>query len=73
MSRKNKNGGRRHYSPKTYSRDLLRLTPIEGAIQEANTAASHKAAAVSNRMAGEGKGSDEHKRRPAAWLGTDDR
>ena len=34
MSRKNKNGGRRNYSPRTYSRDFLRPTPIERAIQE---------------------------------------
>ena len=36
MSRKNKNGSRRNYSPRTYSRDFLKPTPIERAIQEAN-------------------------------------
>ena len=71
MSRKNKNGGRRHYSPKTYSRDFLRLTPIERAIQEANSAASPKAVAVSDRIACDDKCSYEYKRMPAAWLETD--
>ena len=47
MSRKNKNGGRRNYSPRTYSRDFLRPTPIERAIQEANKPASPQAVAVS--------------------------
>lgn len=71
MSRKNKNGGRRNYSPRTYSRDFLRPTPIERAIQEANSAASPKAVAVSDRIACDDKCSYEYKRMPAAWLETD--
>ena len=51
MSRKNKNGGRRNYSPRTYSRDFLKPTPIERAIQEANKPASPQAVAVSDRIA----------------------
>ena len=42
MSRKNKNGGRRNYAPRTYSRDFLKPTPIERAIQEANKPASER-------------------------------
>ena len=71
MSRKNKNGGRRNYSPKTYSRDFLRPTPIERAIQEANKPASPQAVAVSDRIACDDKCSYEYKRMPAAWLETD--
>ena len=71
MSRKNKNGGRRNYSPKTYSRDFLKPTPIERAIQEANSAVSPKAVAVSDRIACDDKCSYEYKRMPAAWLETD--
>ena len=40
MSRKNRNGKRRNYTPKTYSRDFLTPTPIERAIQEVNKPAS---------------------------------
>ena len=71
MSRKNKNGGRRNYSPRTYSRDFLRPTPIERAIQEASSVASPKAVAVSDRIACDDKCSYEYKRMPAAWLETD--
>ena len=71
MSRKNKNGGRRNYSPRTYSRDFLRPTPIERAIQEVSSAASPKAVAVSDRIACDDKCSYEYKRMPAAWLETD--
>ena len=49
MSRKNKNGKRRNYTPKTYGRDFLTPTPIERAIQEANKPASPQAVAVSLR------------------------
>lgn len=51
MSRKNKNGKRRNYTPKTYDRDFLTPTPIERVIQEASSAASPKAVAVSDRIA----------------------
>ena len=71
MSRKNKNGSRRNYSPRTYSRDFLKPTPIERAIQEANSAVSPKAVAVSDRIACDDKCSYEYKRMPAAWLETD--
>ena len=71
MSRKNKNGGRRNYSPKTYSRDFLKPTPIERAIQEVNKPASPQAVAVSDRIACDDKCSYEYKRMPAAWLETD--
>ena len=71
MSRKNKNGGRRNYSPKTYSRDFLKPTPIERAIQETNSAVSPKAVVVSDRIACDDKCSYEYKRMPAAWLETD--
>ena len=47
MSRKNKNGKRRNYTPKTYGRDFLTPTPIERAIQEVNKPASPQAVAVS--------------------------
>ena len=50
MSRKNKNGKRRNYTPKTYGRDFLTPTPIERAIQEANKPASPQAVVVSDRM-----------------------
>ena len=69
MSRKNKNGKRRNYTPKTYGRDFL--TPIERAIQEANKPASPQAVAVSDRIACDDKCSYEYKRMPAAWLETD--
>ena len=71
MSRKNKNGGRRNYTPKTYGRDFLTPTPIERAIQEANKPASPQAVAVSDRIACDDKCSYEYKRMPAAWLETD--
>ena len=51
MSRKNKNGSRRNYSPRTYSRDFLKPAPIERAIQEVNKPASPQAVAVSDRIA----------------------
>ncbi len=51
MSRKNKNGKRRNYTPKTYGRDFLTPTPIERAIQEVNKPASPQAVAVSDRIA----------------------
>ena len=57
MSRKNKNGKRRNYTPKTYGRDFLTPTPIERAIQEANKPASPQAVAVSDRIACDDKGS----------------
>ena len=47
MSRKNRNGNRRNYNAKTYSRDFLTPTPIERAIQEVNKPASPQAVAVS--------------------------
>ena len=68
MSRKNKNGSRRNESPRTYSRDFLKPTPIERAIQEANSAVSPKAVAVSDRIACDDKCSYEYKQMPAAWL-----
>ena len=71
MSRKNRNGKRRNYTPKTYSRDFLTPTPIERAIQEANKPASPQAVAVSDRIACDDKCSYEYKRMPAAWLETD--
>ena len=71
MSRKNKNGSRRNYSPRTYSRDFLKPTPIERAIQEVNKPASPQAVAVSDRIACDDKCSYEYKRMPAAWLETD--
>ena len=71
MSRKNKNGKRRNYTPKTYGRDFLTPTPIERAIQEANKPASPQAVAVSDRIACDDKCSYEYKRMPAAWLETD--
>lgn len=71
MSRKNKNGSRRNYSPRTYSRDFLTPTPIERAIQEANKPASPQAVAVSDRIACDDKCGYEYKRMPAAWLETD--
>ena len=71
MSRKNKNGGRRNYSPRAYSRDFLKPTPIERAVQEVSSAASPKAVAVSDRIACDDKCSYEYKRMPAAWLETD--
>ena len=71
MSRKNRNGKRRNYTPKTYSRDFLTPTPIERAIQEVNSVASPKAVAVSDRIACDDKCSYEYKRMPAAWLETD--
>ena len=71
MSRKNKNGSRRNYSPRTYSRDFLTPTPIERAIQEVNKPASPQAVAVSDRIACDDKCSYEYKRMPAAWLETD--
>ena len=71
LSRKNKNGKRRNYTPKTYGRDFLTPTPIERAIQEANKPASPQAVAVSDRIACDDKCSYEYKRMPAAWLETD--
>ena len=71
MSRKNKNGSRRNYSPRTYSRDFLKPAPIERAIQEVNKPASPQAVAVSDRIACDDKCSYEYKRMPAAWLETD--
>ena len=71
MSRKNKNDSRRNYSPRTYSRDFLKPTPIERAIQETNSAVSPKAVVVSDRIACDDKCSYEYKRMPAAWLETD--
>ena len=71
MSRKNKNGGRRNYTPKTYGRDFLTPTPIERVIQEASSVASPKAVAVSDRIACDDKCSYEYKQMPAAWLETD--
>ena len=71
MSRKNKNGKRRNYTPKTYGRDFLTPTPIERAIQEVNKPASPQAVAVSDRIACDDKCSYEYKRMPAAWLETD--
>ena len=71
MSRKNRNGKRRNYTPKTYSRDFLTPTPIERAIQEVNKPASPQAVAVSDRIACDDKCSYEYKRMPAAWLETD--
>ena len=71
MSRKNKNGSRRNYSPRTYSRDFLKPAPIERAIQETNSAVSPKAVVVSDRIACDDKCSYEYKRMPAAWLETD--
>ena len=71
MSRKNKNGSRRNYSPRTYSRDFLKPTPIERAIQDVNKPASPQAVAVSDRIACDDKCSYEYKRMPAAWLETD--
>ena len=65
MSRKNKNGSRRNYSPRTYSRDFLKPTPIERAIQEVNKPASPQAVAVSDRIACDDKCSYEYKRMPA--------
>ena len=62
MSRKNKNGKRRNYTPKTYGRDFLTPTPIERAIQEANKPASPQAVAVSDRIACDDKCSYEYKR-----------
>ena len=68
MSRKNRNGNRRNYNAKTYSRDFLTPTPIERAIQEVNKPASPQAVAVSDRIACDDKCSYEYKRMPAAWL-----
>ena len=64
MSRKNKNGKRRNYTPKTYGRDFLTPTPIERAIQEANKPASPQAVAVSDRIACDDKCSYES---PRGW------
>ena len=56
MSRKNKNGKRRNYTPKTYGRDFLTPTPIERAIQEANKPASPHAVVVSDRIGERSRG-----------------
>ena len=50
MSRKNRNGARRSYSPKTYGRDFLRPTPIERVIQEANRTPEPQSVSVSSRI-----------------------
>lgn len=71
MSRKNKNGARRSYSPRNYGRDFLTPTPIEKAIQEANKMPEPRSVVVSGRIACDDKCSYEYKRMPAAWLETD--
>ena len=62
MSRKNRNGARRSYSPKTYGRDFLRPTPIERVIQEANRTPEPQSVSVSSRIACDDKCSYEYKR-----------
>ena len=71
MSRKNRNGAHRSYSPKTYDGDFLTPTPIERAIQEANKTPEPQSVSVSGRVACDDKCSYEYKRMPSAWLETE--
>ena len=71
MSRKNRNGNRKHYTPKNYTRDFLKPTHLEQAIQEANAAQIPAAVSISERVSCDDKCSYEYKQLPAMWLETD--